>query len=271
LQLPHPTAARRDLRIPPFFLTWAWALGKLAFVNSGPRRIKISSLDAKRESLAGVALFANLDENGLTQLAQVADEKTFARDSVILQQEAPGNALFVIVQGRVKVVLYGEDGREVILSTLHDGEFFGEMSLLDGKPRSASVVAVEPTVLLRLRRDAFQALLRKNPDIALKILEALSLRLRSADSRIGSLALLDVYGRVARALRELVQREGKAAGSNVILERRPTHQDLAAMAGTSRETVSRVLGDFVRSGLVTLDGRRMILHDEFLDSTEGAP
>lgn len=199
----------------------------------------------------------------MDKLVGLSDERTYAKDEIILQQDEPGDALFLILEGRVKVVLYGEDGKEVILSTLKDGDFFGEMALLDGGPRSASVVALESSRLVRLRRRSFMDFLREHPDMALRLLEELSHRLRTADGKIGSLALMDVYGRVARALRDLAASEGKQAGRNVVIERRPTQQDLAAMVGTSRETVSRVLSDFARSGFLTLDGKRLILHDQF--------
>lgn len=223
-------------------------------------------MKSKREILKNIALFANWSEEELGKLVDLADERTYGRDEVILQQDEPGDALYVILGGRVKVVLYGEDGKEVILSTLRDGDFFGEMALLDGGPRSASVVALEESRLVRLRRRPFLDFLRAHPDMALKILEELSQRLRLADGKIGSLALLDVYGRVAGALRELARTEGVQAGRNVVIERRPTQQELAAMVGTSRETVSRVLNDFARSGFLTLDGKRLILHDEFVEA-----
>lgn len=213
-------------------------------------------------------LLATLDDEQLGRVVALCSEVRFDRDQIILQQNEPGDALYILLAGRVKVVLYGEDGREVILSVLRDGDFFGEMALIDGGPRSASVVAVEESRLIRIRRDAFLRLLREHPEMALNILQAMTRRLRLADGRIGSLALLDVYGRVARALRELAQQEGTRRGSDIVIEKRPTHQELAAMADTSRETVSRVLGDFSRSGLCSIEGRGLVLHDEFLDGIE---
>lgn len=218
--------------------------------------------------LRSVPLFVNLRDDEIERLLNRAREVSFGRDEVVLHQDEPGDALYVVVSGRVKVVLYGDDGREVILSSLRPGEFFGEMALLDGGPRSASVVAVEDTCLIKLPRDGFLEQMRQTPELSLRILETLSQRLRMADAKIGSLALMDAYGRVARALRDLAAQEGTQVGANVVIERRPTHQELASMAGTTRETVSRVLGDFVRSGFCTLDGRQLVLHDEFLDSAE---
>ncbi len=228
-------------------------------------------MDLDREIIKQVSVLSNFEDEALDRLIQLVDEREFARDEVILQQDEPGDALYVILSGRVKVVLYGEDGKEVILSTLREGDFFGEMALIDGGPRSASVVALEESKLIRLLRQSFMDFLRETPEMALRILETMSQRLRMADGKIGSLALMDVYGRVARALREIATQEGIQAGSNVVVEKRPTHAELAAMIGTSRETVSRVLGDFVRSSFVTLDGKRIILHNEFLTAEAGGP
>ena len=222
----------------------------------------------KIDILKAVPLFGTLDDAQLDRVAGLSAEVRYARDQIILQQDEPGDALYILIEGRVKVVLYGEDGREVILSTLRDGDFFGEMALIDGGPRSASVVAVEESRLVRIRREPFLGLLREHPELCLRILESTTRRLRVADGRIGSLALMDVYGRVARALRELAQQEGEQRGSDLVLVKRPTHQELAAMAGTSRETVSRVLGDFARTGLCSIDGRSLVLHDEFVDGVE---
>lgn len=230
---------------------------------------KRDAVDARKIAiLKAVPLFATLDDDQLGRVVGLSSDVRFDREQIILQQDEPGDALYILIEGRVKVVLYGEDGREVILSTLRDGDFFGEMALIDGGPRSASVVAVEDSRLVRIRRAPFLGLLREHPELSLRILEALTRRLRVADGRIGSLALMDVYGRVARALRELAQEEGQQRGRDLVLVKRPTHQELAAMAGTSRETVSRVLGDFARTGLCTIDGRSLILHDEFVDGLE---
>ncbi|RMF17046.1 MAG: Crp/Fnr family transcriptional regulator [Candidatus Dadabacteria bacterium] len=222
-------------------------------------------MNEKLELLSKVSLFRNWDEAQLQRLASLSDELHFERDTVVLQQEEAGKSLYVILEGRVKIVLYGDDGKEIILTTMSDGEFFGEMALLDGGPRSASVVTLDTSRLLRLRRDAFMNYLREQPDLALAVLEELSRRLRRADSKIGSLALMDVYGRVARVLRELAEKEGVEQGDRIVIDNRPTHQEIAGMAGTSRETVSRILGDLARSGLIEMCGRQLILNERFSD------
>jgi CRP/FNR family transcriptional regulator/CRP/FNR family cyclic AMP-dependent transcriptional regulator len=165
----------------------------------------------------------------------------------------------------VKVVLYGESGREIILSIFKSpGDFFGEMSLLDGEPRSATVIADEPSRLLVLSRRDFQAHLAAHPRTALRVLQELSRRLRRADAVIGNLALLDVYGRLAGKLREIAAAEGEETPEGVLVRQRPTQSEIAAMIGTSRETVSRALSEFARRGWLATSGKRLVLRRAFL-------
>ncbi len=212
------------------------------------------------ELLRKISIFSDLKGPDLERLASLLQEVAFEKDSVILHKEDPGDSLFLIKDGRVKVVLYGDDGREVILSILKSADFFGEMSLLDGEPRSASVVATEPSVVYILKRDDFLQTLVERPEMGLRIMAELSRRLRLADEKIGSLALLDVYGRIAGALLQLARTEGKLQGENIVIDVRPTQQDIASMAGASRETVSRVLNDLVRAGLITMEGKRIVIN-----------
>lgn len=220
------------------------------------------------ETLQKIPLFAGLSDDNTRRLLTLVREKQVERDEQIIRQSDPGSSMFVILDGRVKVSLHGEDGKEVILTVLKTGDFFGEMSLLDGQPRSATVRSLESTRLLVLERTALLQILKHEPEVGLTILAEMSRRLRIADQNIKSLALLDVYGRVARALRMLCREEGVQAGTNVVIENRPTHQDLAARAGTSRETVSRIVGDLIRAGFITMDTRRLIVHNEFLSETD---
>jgi CRP-like cAMP-binding protein len=217
-----------------------------------------------RELLKHVSIFAGLDEPTLASLERLVVERPFPRDSVIVSQEDRGDALFVVSDGKVKVVLYGKSGREVILSVFKPGDFFGEMSLLDNQPRSANVIAVEPSTLLVLERRAFSDYLAQHPQVALNVLAELSRRLRRADAIIGNLALLDVYGRVARFLRELAKTDGEQSAGSVVIRQRPTQQEIASMIGTSRETVSRALSEFQRRGFLEISGRRIILRSSFV-------
>src|SRR5207245_9836754 len=158
----------------------------------------------------------------LERVADITRERSYPRNSVSLFECDPGDALYVVAEGEVKVVLIGEDGREVILSVLGEGEFFGEMALIDEEPRSAHVIAMEDSTLLVLRREDFQGILKQTPGIALALLRELSRRLRRVDEKVGSLVLLDVNGRVAQLLLELADEAGSER-----ITRRLTHHTTA--------------------------------------------
>lgn len=220
-------------------------------------------LSPEQTLLSRVSIFQGLEERAIASLGACLTTHAVPKDAVIVGQDDPGDALFVIDRGRVKVALQGSGGREVILSMLRAGDFFGEMSLLDGQPRSANVIAVEETRLWVLSRDDFVSHLAACPSTALKILAEMSARLRRADDVIGNLALLDVYGRVARVLMELSKRDGQHTDAGVLIRERPTHQDLASMVGTSRETVSRVLSELQRQGYLSMQGKTILLSHGF--------
>ena len=206
--------------------------------------------------LATVPLFSGLDRAELQRFGDLTREKFYPRGSVILFENDPGDSLFVVRQGRVKVVLIGEDGREVILGVLGVSEHFGELALIDDRPRSAHVIAMEESHLLVLRRDDFRRRVESSPAVAWSLLTELSRRLRRADEKIGGLVLLDVPGRIARLLLDL----SEEAGSNTI-EKALTHQTIAQMIGASRETVSRAMKDFQDAQWVSVERRRITLAD----------
>lgn len=215
------------------------------------------------ELLKKVALFENIEEAELERIAALLTSRDCPKDSQIVTQDEPGDALFIISKGRVKVVLYGDNGREVILTILKAGEFFGEMSLVDDMPRSANVIASEDSQVLILKRDQFTEHVRKSPTMALNIMSELSKRLRRADEIIGNLATLDVYGRVAHIMIELAKKDGEEVEEGILIRERPTQQDIASMIGTSRETVSRVLSEFQKRGFVEMRGREILLSRKF--------
>jgi CRP-like cAMP-binding protein len=204
--------------------------------------------------LATVPLFKSLDAEERERFAELVREKTYPKGSVILFENDPGDALFVVRSGRVKVVLLAEDGREVILSLLGAGEYFGELSLIDDQPRSAHVIAMEESSLLVLRREDFRRRVDASPGVAWVLLQVLSRRLRRADEKIGSLVLLDVPGRIARMLLDAA-----AEGGSDVIEKPLTHQTIAHVIGASRETVSRAMREFQDSGWVTTERRRIRL------------
>ena len=220
--------------------------------------------------LRQVTIFRDLPSEVLGDLATRVHPRIAEAGSVIVSAEEPGDSLFVIARGKVKVVLYGETGREIILSMLRAGDFFGEMSLLDRQPRSANVVAVEDSELFTLDREAFQTHLTQHPSTAMAILAEMSRRLRHADEVIGNLALLDVYARVARIIRDLAQKQGEPADGGLLIKERPTQQEIAGLIGTSRETVSRALNDFTRRGLLEMQGKKILVRWGFLQKVEDA-
>jgi CRP/FNR family transcriptional regulator, cyclic AMP receptor protein len=205
--------------------------------------------------LASIPLFSTLAAPELHRFAAVTHEASFPRGSVIVSPDGPGDSLFIVRAGRVKVVLLAEDGREVILGVLGVSEHFGELALIDGRPRSAHVIAIEDATLLVLRRDEFRAQVDASPAVAWALLAALSRRLRQADGTIGDLVLLDVPGRIARLLSEFATDETGA------IERRITHQMIAQMIGASRETVSRAISDFETAGWIAVERRRITVRD----------
>lgn len=218
-----------------------------------------------RGLLKNVSIFADLDPASLAALERLAEPRDYRSGAVVVSQSDRGDALFVLVSGKVKVVLYGDSGREIILSIFKSpGDFFGEMSLLDNEPRSATVIADAPSRMLVLSRRDFQAHIESHPRAALRVLQELSRRLRRADAVIGNLALLDVYGRLAGKLRELAAADGEEAEDGVLVRQRPTQAEIAATIGTSRETVSRALSEFARRGWLAMSGKRLLLRREFL-------
>ena len=220
--------------------------------------------------LRKVTIFSELPDSILIDLGGRMRPRTADAGSVIVSQEEPGDSLFVLASGKVKVVLYGETGREIILSILREGEFFGEMSLLDRQPRSANVVAIEKSEVLSLDREAFETHIHQHPTTAMAILGEMSRRLRKADEVIGNLALLDVYARVARAVRDLAQKQGEPVDGGLLIRERPTQQEIAGLIGTSRETVSRALNDFTRRGLLEMSGKQILVRWGFLHSERDA-
>lgn len=209
-------------------------------------------MSSTSEFLATVPLFKGLDSVELARFGDLLREKSYPKGSVILFEDDPGDALFIVRSGRVKVVLVAEDGREVILGLLGVGEHFGELALIDDQPRSAHVIAMEESSLLVLRREDFRRRVEASPSVAWSLLTELSRRLRRADGKIGSLVLLDVPGRIARLLLDSAD-----DGKSELIEKPLTHQTIAHLIGASRETVSRAMREFQESGWITMDRRRI--------------
>ena len=211
------------------------------------------------EVLRTVPLFSQVSEADLRAMADLVRERRQPKGSLILTQGDEGETLFLIRSGQVKVAVVAEDGREVILSVLGAGSFFGEMALIDDEPRSAHVIAMEDSVLLALRREDFRARLDRSPELGMALLRELSRRLRRADDTIASLMLLDVNGRVAHLLLELAREEGGEGGTTIA--RRLTHAAIGQMVGASRETVSRTMRNLVLRNVIAVTRKGITLLD----------
>jgi CRP-like cAMP-binding protein len=217
----------------------------------------------EREFLRSVPLFSRLGEASLDAVLRLTRRRRFHKDQVIFHEKEVGDSLFVILHGRVKVAIFGDDGKEVTLSVLSEGDFFGEMALLDQDPRSATVIAEEECELLSLQRDDFTRALEQDPGMSASLVQTLASRLRKANHQISTLALLDVYGRVARLLQELAEEEGKRLKDGRVVVRRPTHMDIARRIGSSRETVTRMMRDLEENGHIETQGREIFLRPDF--------
>lgn len=207
--------------------------------------------------LAYVPIFSELPKETIDKIALAGSRKSYKKDSVILMEEEAGSALFVIISGKVKISRTSNDGREVILSILNESDFFGEMAILDGLSRSATVVAIEESELFIIQRNDFLDMLKQFPEISIALLTELTSRLRIADMKIKALSLKDAEGKVATVILQLADDMGKIKQGVVEIEKLPLQQDLANMAGTSRETISRTLHTFAKKGLVELDGSKL--------------
>jgi CRP/FNR family cyclic AMP-dependent transcriptional regulator len=205
--------------------------------------------------LRNLPLFSGLDDVELDKLSKVASRKRVERGASVVRAGEVTDSLYILLSGRAKVTNTDEEGREIILAWLGPSEFFGEMGLLDGSPRSANVVAAEACELMFLSKDAFQRCLQDNFQVAQKLMKILVQRLREADRKIESLALLDVYGRVARLLLDMSE---EVDGLRVV-KKKISKQDMAKMIGASREMVSKVMRDLELRGYIRYDGDLLVI------------
>ncbi|MFC1485973.1 Crp/Fnr family transcriptional regulator [Candidatus Latescibacterota bacterium] len=211
------------------------------------------------EILKQVPLFSSLQKDELETIIRFSTTRKYPKETMIFLEDEEGDTLFIILKGKVKVSNFSESGKEIILSILNAGDFFGEMSLLDGKPRSASVTAIEDSELRLVHRNDFLSVIKKHPQIAFKLLGELSSRLRKADQLIDSLANLNVTGRIAGILLQLAEERGIQTNQGVLIQSRPTHQELANMVGATRETVTRVLKQLEVKKYVTMSGKDLCI------------
>jgi CRP/FNR family transcriptional regulator, cyclic AMP receptor protein len=206
-----------------------------------------------------VPLFEGLPAATLTQLAALAQRRAFKRGEVIFHKGDPGDTLFVITRGQVKIVLPSETGEEAVIGVLDVGDFFGELSLIDEQARSATIVATQVTETLVLRRVQFLQFVVAHPELAIQVLRVLSRRLRDADAFIEDAVFLDVPARLAKKLLELAQQYGKSTPEGTLITLRMTQQELATMVGATRESVNKHLRAYQARGIVEVDRQKITL------------
>ena len=212
-------------------------------------------------SLKNIPLFSELEDDDLLAISKVAVRQTFRKDNMVLIEEEVGSTMFIILDGRVKISRISDEGREVILSIMSEGDFFGEMSILDGQARSANVVTLDDSTIMIIHREDFLQMMHDFPQIAINLLKELAHRLRRSDSQIKSLSLQNATGKVASTLLRIADDSGKIHLGQVEIPKLPPQQDLANMAGTSRETISRVLKSLSEKGYLRKQGNKLIILD----------
>lgn len=216
----------------------------------------------KIHTLSKVSLFSSLEDEQLKQIASITIEKSYRKNEVIFHENDSGSALFILRSGTVKISLVDPNGKEAILKMLYENDFFGEMSLLDGHFRSATVIAMEDCKALSILQKDFVRFIKQYPSIILSIVSTLSRRLRKTDEKIAALVFSDSYGKTARVLLDLAAEKGKRVGNSVVLEFPVSRQEMASIAGMSRETLTRMLNEFQVRGCLKLEGKKIVILDE---------
>ena len=208
--------------------------------------------------LKSVPMFSSFSQDQLNALLTMIMRRAAPRGSAVMREGDAADCLYIVLSGRLKVLMGEADGKETILSIIGPGEFFGEMSLIDDNPRSATVTAIESCELLAITRRDFRRCLVENSNLAMAVMRVLVRRLREADRKIGSLAMLDVYGRVARLLLDM----SESVNGRRVVTKRISKQDIAKMIGASREMVHKVMKDLQVSGYIEVQGSTIVLLDK---------
>lgn len=212
--------------------------------------------------LENIAIFSGLSQPELDLLENHMITRTFRKNTVIINEGDQANSLYIILSGMVKVFLSNEDGKEIIINTLEEGDHFGELALLDDAPRSASIMTTEKSSLGTISKADFVTVLSKHPELALKLIQELTRRIRLLSDNVKTLALMDVYGRVAKTLLGMAKHED----GMLLIENRPTQQDIANRIGASREMVARIMKDLATGNYISIDGKRLIINEKLPDA-----
>lgn len=230
---------------------------QLVIVHTG---LKTSTLPIDKGDIVDIALLANvplfhgLDKEALQAIASQAVTQQYPKNSILVYEGEEPDALYIIVSGRAKVYVSDEEGKELVLNSLSTGEFFGELALIDGAPRSATVMTTDKSTLIKISQRDFAKFMQETPGVAMNVLKELAHRVRGVNEHIRDLALLDVYGRVARTLLRLAKETDEGLMTDAI-----TQQEIANMVGASREMVSRVLNNLKSDGYISVREKRIKL------------
>jgi CRP/FNR family transcriptional regulator, cyclic AMP receptor protein len=211
--------------------------------------------------LARTPLFAGLNESELLGLGACARRRSYQRGQYVFHQGDTGDAVFVLTEGRVKVIFVSADGDEMILATLQPPDVFGELALIDGGPRSASIQALEPTAVLTLTRATLLDLMSRQPGVTDVILRSLGMLVRRMIAQAADLVFLDLHGRVAKLLLRMIEDLSDHPSQLTSLDLKMTQSDLAAMVGGSRQSVNQILHQLERRGYLRIEGQRLIVKD----------
>jgi CRP/FNR family cyclic AMP-dependent transcriptional regulator len=217
--------------------------------------------DRATDLLTRSELFRDLDPEVLHALSDRAVTRSYRKGERVFHQGDPGDAMYVVVEGLVKVVVLSEGGEEMVLVTLGPAQSFGELALIDGRPRSAGAEVVEPTTLLVITRRALLDALAQHPGIAEKLLGSLGSVIRRLTEQTADLVFLDLHGRVAKLLLGFAEDQGKQGEEGILLDLHLTQSELAAMVGGSRQSVNQILHGFAGRGYLELRGRTVVLKD----------
>lgn len=219
-------------------------------------------IESKIQFLKRVPIFGGVDDDNLTKVAHITSEKNYSKKNIVFHEGDYGDALYIIKNGRIKIAKVAIDGREKTLTILKAGDFFGEMAIFDDMPRSATAEAMDHDVkLLSISKNDFEQLIMSTPSIAIKIMKDLTRRIRQVNEQVQDLAFKDVHGRVASTIYNLLKTEKEVSKNPKVSQLKMTHQDLANMVGSSRETVTRALNRLQDEGVISISHQQISVLD----------
>ncbi len=212
--------------------------------------------------LKDIPIFSCLDDQAITELERVAVRRHFPKNAVLFSKGDESDSIYIVDFGKVKAVIHDEEGREIILNSFGPRDYFGEVALLDGEPRSATMITKDPTQVLIIYKRDFQKILLSNTEMVFNLLRELLKKLRDATDKIENLAFKNVYGRIVNLLLQLA----KQKDDYWVIDERLTHQEIANMVGSSREMVSKIMKELVIGGYITSEKKRISIRKKLPSS-----